>query len=247
MKQSIRKKKNVFLLALYVVALMGVVACGSDDDDDDNTPETTTPQQETIEGVYNAPLAPVNPLMTPTITGNFGLNLTGDNLAVQTQLVNGPIGNHVQAIYTGTTCPTIANDTNSDGYVDVVEAQAVAGKILIPLDSDINTQDAGAGKYPNGNLNYNKAGSFNSMVNDLLLPDPNPNDSIVKIADESELVFEGKVVIVHGVPLTTILPSTVQGIDGLSSNATLPISCGVIGKSTEDTGGGTTTGGTSSI
>jgi hypothetical protein len=135
---------------------------------------------------------------------------------------------HPQFIYTGSRCPTTSDDTNGDGYVDVVEAMAASGQMLVPLDSDLTAQDAG-GTFPSGaNYSYDESASYAAMLADLQLPDANTNDTIVKLGANEDLNVGKRVVIIHGVPSSTTLPPTVQGISSLSPQQTLPIACAVL-------------------
>lgn len=218
------KHNQLAASGLSVLILTGLVACG---------------QVEDATKDYTATLTEVNPLVAPGVTGNATIILNKDNLTINVDVAGAPAGVHMQGISVGGACPTMANDTNGDGYIDGPEAQAVTGKTLIPLDSDLASQSAGAGQYPSDNYNYSQSTSFAQMVGDLLLPDATPNDSIVKLSPSDELTFQGKVVVVYGVPADTALPATVVGTDRMTQQASLPIACGVIIKE----GGSSTTGG----
>lgn len=223
--------KNKYKLLTYgtssLLVLAGIVSCG------DITETKRT---------FSANLTAVNKIVAPLTVGNSGISIEKDNLTATVNLTLAPVGVHRQAIVTGSACPTEKDDTNADGYIDAVEAQTASGKTIIPLDGDLSSQEAGADTYPADDYNYSQTTSFAQMVSDLVAPDPNPNDSIVKLSSADELTFQGKVVMVYGVPATTVLPPTVQSIDGLPAQATLPIVCGIYQK--EGSGGTATTGGT---
>lgn len=224
------KNKNLAASGLAVLILTGLVACG---------------QVENAEKDYTATLAEVNPLAATGVTGNGTIVVNKDNLTINVDVAGAPAGVHMQGITVGAACPTMANDTNGDGYIDGQEAQAVTGKTLIPLDSDLTSQEAGANQYPSDNYNYSQTASFSQMLTDLLLPDVNTNDSIIKLSASDELTFNGKVIVVYGVPDSVALPGTVVGVDRMTPHASLPIACGVINREAGgSTTGGTTTGGT---
>lgn len=139
---------------------------------------------------------------------------------------------HPQHIHVGTTCPTAANDTNGDGWIDGPEAGAVHGAAILPFDSDINGQEAGAGDYPNstdtGLYAYREQGSYSQILADLTAPDTNTSDALVKLEAGSLLGLEGRVVEIHGVPESVELPATVAALPGLTPHQSLPIACGVL-------------------
>lgn len=220
------KYKHLIYSTSTIAILTGVIACGEIND---------------AKKSYSATLTQVNKQVAPVVVGNSAINLEKDNLTVNVNLSLAPLATHIQSITLGTACPTLADDKNGDGYIDAVEAQAISGKTIIPLDGDLSSQDAGGDTYPADNYNYTQTTSFSKMISDLVLPDEDPNDSTVKLTTSDELTFQGKVIMVHGVPTATVLPATVQSVDGLPAQATLPIACGVIQK---DGSGGTTTGGT---
>jgi len=225
-----KKYKQLGLGSTAILLLAGIVSCGEIND---------------AKKDYSVTLQAVNAQVAPTAFGNGSLAMDKDNFTANINLSLAPLGTHIQSITVGGACPTIADDKNGDGFVDAVEAQAIAGKTLIPLDGDLSSQEAGADGYPVDNYNYSETTSFAKMLSDLVLPDTDPNDSIVKLSTSDELTFQGKVVMIHGVDAATVLPATVQSIDGLPAQATLPLVCGVLQKSNSGTTtGGTTTGGT---
>lgn len=241
------KKKKILTALLAGLMLAGLVSCGSDDNDDDTPTTSTPPQQEESDGTFVATLTPANPAVDGDVSGTATVTVSGDNLNVNVQMSNGPTGMHMQHIHTGSACATMSNDSNADGYLDANEASAVAGKILIPLDGDLDSQGGGSGTYPSGSsYSYSESGSLAQMLTDLWLPDTNTSDSIVKLPTNTKLNLPNLVVEIHGVPSGTTLPNTVGTIDGLPNHETLPIACGVLTRSGTTTGGttGTTTGGT---
>ena len=69
-------------------------------------------------------------------------------------------------------------DLNLDGFIDIIEAQKVLGRILIPLDADISSQNSGRNFYPladlSGSYHYERVTSFKRFFNDLKSEDKNP-------------------------------------------------------------------------
>ena len=146
---------------------------------------------------------------------------------------------HEQHIHLGSACPTISNDDNNDGFLDAVEASTVSGKVLIPLDADLDTQESGMNTYPRansaGNYRWTERTSLALLTSDLRAPDMNPEDDVIKLPADQDLSLEGRVVEVHGVSPIVELAETVQPAD--DRHAKLPIACGVIRRVV---GGGTT-------
>lgn len=225
--------------APYLVStcmLVTLASCGSDDDDDDD--DSPIPQrEEQIEGSYRAVLIPANPSVDSDVTGFITVNLVGDQMTVEVEMQSAPPSMHQQHIHTGSACATPADDANADGVVDAVEAAPIAGKVLVPLDGDLNSQEAGNQSFPSGeSYNDSEEASYEQLITDLTMPDNDPTDSVVKLARPEDFVLEGRVVEIHGVPNTTSLPDTAQGMDGMSAQSSLPIACGVLVR----TSGGTT-------
>jgi hypothetical protein len=231
MKPSRKKRSLDKLLPLALAgSLTLVVACGSDNDDDDPIPQAENPPQEAEDwqGSYRAILLPVNPTVSPNVSGTALVSREGDNFRVRVSVDNAPQAIHMQHIHTGTACPVAAADVNGDGFIDVIEAQASVGNVLIPLNGDLSSQSAGSQYWPFGNYNYDRSTSYDLMLADLRAPDENPDDSVVKLGPEENLNLEGRVVEIHGVAQNANLPETVASKDGMPAHRTLPIACGVL-------------------
>jgi hypothetical protein len=161
---SMKKKSRLEKIMPYVLSvgmLSFVAACGSDDDDNNSA----GPQQQEAQNVtYRAVLTPVN---GSGATGTAIITRDADEFSADVTMAGAPSTVHMQHIHTGSTCATATNDSNHDGFVDAVEAEAVSGKALIPLDSDLRAQDAG-GVYPVGrSYHYHETTSWDTMVADL--------------------------------------------------------------------------------
>lgn len=223
--------KKFIPFALSLTLLGGVVSCGSDDDDDD---DGIVPQLEQEQGTFRATLTPLNSDVSGSTSGTADFLIDGDTFRA-TVMVNGaPMALHAQHIHTGSTCPTMAADANSDGFIDVVEGVPTYGPILIPLDGDLSSQDAGASDFPSGSsYNYEQETSYAAMLGDLNLPDPNSDDALVKL-EGNLLNLEGRHVVIHGVMESEDLPDSVASISDLPNHVTLPIACGVIQRVSEE-------------
>lgn len=176
----------------------------------------------------------INTHVNGTLAGSSTFYKKGDLITVYNRLFAGaPSAWHMQNIYTGNRCPVAEDDTNMDGIIDIKEGNEVLGKILIPLDSDINSQMAGYRVFPvadmYGSYFYEKDGSFRALLSDLRKPDPDPFDNIVKLSGDEALQIEGKVVVIHGINETFVhLPETVQSEMDLPAWKTIPIACGIL-------------------
>ncbi len=233
---DIQRWKTKKLMAVALAACMStmVVSCGDDDDDDDNSGGTVQQQQE---GVYRAVLVPTNPTIDPDIAGTVTVSHQGDDFRVEMDVRNAPGGVHAQHIHSGTSCATIAaNDTNADGILDAAEAEAVIGRMLIPLDSNLDSNSQNS--FPVGTrYTYVESASFarlsgqNSAENSDLQNEARDvaNDVVEEVAPQlADTILEGRVVEIHGVPANRVLPATVAGMSGKSRQASLPIACGVL-------------------
>lgn len=202
-----------------------------------NTSPQTPPLEirEKNEGQYVAVLAPLNEHVSGLITGAATISRDRDELVgdvrfsgeVQTAAIL-----HEQNIHTGVRCPDASDDLNEDGIIDAVEGALVYGKILIPLDGDINSQRMGGGIFPLadefGDYVYSQVGSYQKFIDDLRELDLNLEDHIVKLAQEAEEVtFEGKIVVIQGVAKSAALPDTVVSNNQFTNHDTLPVACGI--------------------
>lgn len=234
---NMKKRSRLKKLVPYVLSvgmLNFVAACGNDDDDnDDSTPVQQQQQEQEAEGVYSADLQTLNASVAGTSSGKANIAIVGNRMAITIKMNGVPMRmTHLQHIHTGSACPTLAADTNGDSFVDVVEGVPTYGPILIPLDGDLRTQAGGASGSPRassaGTYTYFKTVSLTDMLTDLRAPDEDTTDALAKLSPGEELNLAGRHIVIHGVPANTLLPATVQSIEGAPSQATLPIACGVI-------------------
>jgi hypothetical protein len=192
-----------------------------------------------ITGSYSAILYPVNINLHAPKAGKASFTRDGDELIAKVKLEVGAMGaNYRQAVYWGNRCPGIEADTNKDGYLDMPEIEATLGDIIIPLDGDLDTQAGGTGMYPSGSAKrgayfYKKTASFSRFFEDLKAEDPNPNDRVRKLENQTGFTFLGKVILIQGATADYKLPDTVSTYYGLSRVNSLPIACGVFFKSND--------------
>lgn len=153
-----------------------------------------------------------------TASGSATFTVNGDQLTVKVEASGLEPGiGHAHHIHAGTACPTMAADTNGDGFLDVIEGVPTYGAILVPLDDNI--ADTTANNFPTadaqGNLSYTGTASI----------------SEIETALGEELNVGARHYVIHGVDSTIMLPSTVQSLGDLPAHATLPVGCGQITES----------------
>lgn len=193
---------NIIPYVLSVGILSLVAACGNNKDDSDSLADLEEAQIVN----YRAVLDPVN---GSGAIGTATIRRDADQFEVQISLAGAPSTVHAQHIHSGSACPTVAN-AGADQIIDAVEAEAVTGKALIKLDSDLSSGEAGS-VYPAGrSYRYNESTSWPALITDLGQP----------------LRLTGRVIEIHGT--TVSLPDTVSGNEGETPARSLPIACGVL-------------------
>lgn len=184
--------------------------------------------------MYRADLQPLNAHVgyrPVTGTATFQL-VNGQFVALDHATGMQPGMIHPQHIHAAAQCPPPSADVNHDGFIDVIEGVPFYGAILVPLDSDLTNQAAGA--FPTvtnqgGALHYHETAPAAALLADLNAPDPDPTDAVVKL-EGAALDLAGRHVVLHGVALDTPLPSSVASLGGLPPQLTLPVACGEISR-----------------
>lgn len=184
---------------------------------------------------YLAVLHAANPIIAPDVAGNVNLTRHEDELIGYVRFAGGaPEIGHQQRVYEGSECPTMAQDTNGDGILDVEEVMVHVGKVLIPLDGDLSTQDRGSSVTPvadiYGGYWWEDVVNFERFAADLRDTDFDLEDDVVKLGAEKMLDIEGKVVLIHGVQADAALPASVATRGRLANHQTLPVACGILRK-----------------
>lgn len=220
---------------LIVACLMTLASCGSDSGSSGSSSSRQEQRQkeQDDQGIYRVVLKPLNTSLAGETTGTMEIRIEGDDVSVSSTIAGAPVGvKHLQNIMLGTSCPVASSDTNGDTVVDIKEAMALTGDILIPLDSKISDQIAGIDYGPiangAGSYVYRRSASLTDILADLRSPDPDKFDSIVKLPFGQRLNLAGKVVLIHGVNSGTDFAETVSTIRDLSHAQSLPIACGKI-------------------
>ena len=228
---------------LFLFSLCFVVSCGKSSNNDRSTSPSDVTQNETIRadgsnvtGIYATPLVPLNKNIHMKRLGTAALQRDGDTFSAFVKIKSGQRGTKFkQAIYTGRRCPTIKDDLNKDAYVDIQEAMIAIGKIVIPLDSDLDSQMGGIDNYPitdatAGAYFYKTTASFARMFADLKTPDQNETDNIIKLGPDDGLTFPGRIIFIQGINEKVFVPPTVATLPGEDVHKSLPVACGVLWK-----------------
>ncbi len=187
-----------------------------------------------VQGNYGAEIWPMNTNLHFQSIGHVGITRNGDDFRAFVGLKYGPKGTRIkQALYSARRCPTLKDDLNQDAYIDIQEARAAIGKMLIPLDGDLGTQLGGSGDFPTvgpgGELTWSGETSFTRLFDDLKSPDVDPADELMKLGDAG-LTLPGRIVLFQGVPETVALPETVEAGDGETPAESVPVGCAVLWK-----------------
>jgi hypothetical protein len=233
-------KTRQILSILSLIALS--VSCGGSGGSAGEAPANVRQQEEApvenptleevqqLEGKYVAYLRPLNTVVNGWIpSGKAKFDINSENFSVDTYIEDVHESTttlmHMQNVHVGTSCPTLADDKNGDGLIDIVEMKAVTGPILLPLDGDVESQAQGQEYYPIGKTyTYSRKAKVANMFQDLYQKDAS---GFAKLEIGSPLNLEGRVVMVHGTPLLARVPATVQ-TNSYPRNVTIPITCGII-------------------
>lgn len=194
-------------------------------------PTPTPAPRPSTPSTYRATLRPVNSGISPSARGVATIRIQQDDFSVNLSASNLENSVHMQHIHMASRCPTMAADKNSDGFVDAMEARAVTGPGIIPLDGDLNSQEAASGSYPSGSsYSYAESSSLQAMMNDLRQRELDSDNSVVRLGPGGNLNLADRVIVVHGADPSTNLPATVASYNGVPAQDTIPVACGEINK-----------------
>lgn len=117
---------------------------------------------------------------------------------------------------------TMAQDVNNDGFVDLVETEAVSGTTMVPFDNAPHHMDVPNDNYPTSDKN----GHFSYSIS---VPLKALQEKFKEVFGTDDLELDKRVIYIHGVPQDFKLPSTLQGEVGkYDTHVTLPIAVGKI-------------------
>ena len=209
-----------FYSRIFILILLFVLSCGQGPSDKNSHVQ----KEESIEGNYTGNFVPLNMPKVWDPKGIAKLSIIQDEFHLVVAIRDITSARHYQSLHLVKNCPDDRADKNFDGYIDAGELFRSAGKIVIPLDGDLETQRSGSGIFPSGNYRYDHTVSYSKLLSDLQAVDENPSDDIVKMR-KADLPSGKLAVIVYGVPSDYEIPSTVHGRKGMSIQESLPIAC----------------------
>ncbi len=218
-----------WILSLFLLSL---VSCGNSHHSKSKSASTTTtpaatpaetPAQNELafeKGEYKVTFANVNSGIY-SMKGSGKFVLSDSDMNVSITMGKAPILRSIyQNLYKGE-CPTIHDDRNGDGIVDINEALGKLSHVMIPLDSDLNSSSSAKNNFPHGSLtgkySYSAKGDMAVMLKELKANGETKNINL-----------EDTVVMLQGLPVFYRFPNSVESSQGLPVTETLPVACGSI-------------------
>ncbi|USS39756.1 hypothetical protein NC516_10525 (plasmid) [Latilactobacillus sakei] len=178
---------------------------------------------------YTAQIVPLNADKIGTAAyGEATFAIADDELTIKITMHNTPANmqhwEHFHGFPDGKQAliATAAQDANADGFVDLMETEAVSGTTMVPFDDAPEHMDIPHDRYPtadeHGDFTYEKKVPLSEL-----------QANFKKAFGESELHLEKRVIYIHGVTANVHLPESVAGMVGhYDAHVTLPIATGQI-------------------
>jgi hypothetical protein len=200
-------------------------------------------EESSIEGHFSALLEPMNSSISGNTTGLVKLKLMEDHFSVAVSIQDSPpFSEHYQAIYFGAECPSEADDTNRDGFIDFQEVHQIYKGMLIPLDGNLSGQELGFEILTRsdalGSYNYYQETSFSLLLQDLLDFKNQSTEHFYKLPSLASLKLEGLIIIIHGVSDDVYLPGTIQSFGNFPDRSLVPIACAKVQRGVESNDAG---------
>jgi hypothetical protein len=201
---------------ILLFSLILLVACGDQASSSKKTEGAVILEDNLpLKGKYRLMLRPINSQFLRVVSGSADIEVKDQTLSVNLIIDDAADVIHFQSIHTAQECP-VQNDENGDSFVDINEAQAKAGEVLLPLNNTIDPEVGFQGTFPLG-VSY----SYQKEV------DIQPLEASLS-TEGKELKLANKVVLIYGAPISAELPASVASLPGSSPQASLPIACGII-------------------
>jgi hypothetical protein len=177
---------------------------------------------------YVAHLHPMNSTVTGLQTkGEARFSVVGDKLTISVKVHGLPPSIvhwqhfHGFADNRAATCPSAADDANSDGIIDLIETESTAGTTMVPFTNDPVAMNVAHGTYPRasdtGTYTYRQTVSLTGLA-----------AAFAKAFNDQTLDLDRRVVFIHGVMPSNKLPASVASLGPIPADVTLPIACGRI-------------------
>lgn len=178
---------------------------------------------------YKAEIVPLNADKIGTSAhGSATFVEDGDQLTITIEMVGTPVNTehweHFHGFPDGKEAQiaTAAQDANHDGFVDLMETEAVSGTTMVPFDDAPENMDIPHDRYPiadaDGHFAYTKVVPLSVL-----------RANFEKAFGSKDLQLDKRVIYIHGVPQDLDLPDSVAGMVGhFDAHVTLPIAVGKI-------------------
>jgi hypothetical protein len=220
------RKTSFLVLAKFILSgflLANFYSCGKGFSDDNKL------QEEIWQGQYGTQFKPLNQKLG-TSSGWAKISIYENQIWARVKFHGNKTKDmHAQYIHLNGRCPTMKDDKNGDGYLDFMEVYDVAGPIILPLDSNLNSQLKGIFEFPFMKRRpfyyYSEASNYGRTMRDLRSEDVVVDDMMTKLHGE-DLDLHRRVILIYGVDIDVFLPNTVRTFTGYPSQATLPVACG---------------------
>ena len=161
----------------------------------------------------------LKPLNNSGVTGTFTIERRGQGQirvsihASGLEVTPQPHVAHIHGKASGDAmCPTMAQDTDQDGYVELAEGQTTYGPIIVPL-GDVDPNNDGIVDY-SMTFNLNKNSTYQDGKN-----------------KGSLLPLDLREIVIHGLTVPAVGQGTPGEVDGTAGyKVVLPVACGEIRK-----------------
>ena len=177
---------------------------------------------------YIAKLAPLNAEKVGTsASGTADLQVANGKLSVSIELVGlTPSLMHLQHFHgfadgRDAACPTAKDDANGDGYIDLIETEAIAGTTMLPFHEHPVTLEIPNDTYPVANNKGAASYKHSDSVGEL-------EKALKEKLKAPALDLAKRVIFVHGIASNTKLPESVKSLPGVPAQVTIPVACGKI-------------------
>lgn len=187
-----------------------------------------TAAADTPSAEYVAELEPMNTDVTGLrSTGEARFRIDGSNLTITVTAEEVPPGiTHLQHFHgfedgREASCATPADDVNGDGIVDLLETEAVSGTTMVPFTADPVSLEIESNTYP-------KASDDETYYYQETVSLPDLEQAFAEAFSGQELDLDGRVVYIHSVVPSMVMPDSVASLGDIPAHVTLPIACGEI-------------------
>lgn len=224
-------KLKYFLLSLATLALVVTSCKNANKKNDEQEPKMEESDSTATEEMqYTAELTALNSEVTDSETsGEAEFKVSNGTMHVTIDVKDAPADmqhwQHFHGFPDGSeaNCATENSDENDDDIIDVVETEESSGTTMVPFNENPADMDLGDDTYPeadeDGNYHYEAD-----------IPMDKLTEAFADAFDGGEINLDKRVLYIHGVPDDANLPESVESIEDIPSEVTIPIACGKIEK-----------------